>query len=263
MAAIEPELVHIPAGPFLMGSDVGDENERPEHIVTLGAFDIGASPVTQAEYSVFVQATGWRQPGVWELPAIVRPDGADEFKRVSAPYWWMGTQPPQGREQHPVVLVSFEDAREYCRWLASVTGRPFRLPTEAEWEKAARGGLERQAYPWGNDIDLSHANFLPLAHQRTGQGTRPIRSYPPNAYGVYDMAGNVWDWTSDWYRPDYYNVSEGRSPVGPGTGTLRVLRGGAWPNDDVNYLRFGFRHPVPPDSYAYSIGFRVVCPAQE
>jgi formylglycine-generating enzyme required for sulfatase activity len=263
MSVNVPDLVRVPAGSFLMGSDTGDENERPEHIVTLGAFDIGASPVTQAEYAAFVQATGWRPPGVWELPTVVRPEHGDEFKRQSSPYWWMANQPPPGREDHPVVLVTFEDAREYCRWLASVAGRPFRLPTEAEWEKAARGGLERQAYPWGNDIDLSLASFLPRAGQRAGYGTRPVKAYPPNAFGLYDMAGNVWNWTADWYRPDYYHVSEGRSPSGPGTGTLRVLRGGAWTNDDVNYLRCAVRHPVPPDTYSYSIGIRVVCSAYE
>lgn len=228
--------VFVPAGEFQMGTNEKNaQKNRPVHGVSLPAFWIDQTEVSNAMYAECVEAGACSNPG-----------GAANPFFGKAKY-----------DHRPVVFVSWNAADAYCRW----AGR--RLPTEAEWEKAARGGLERQAYPWGNDIDLSHANFLPRAHQRAGQGTRPVRSYPPNAYGVYDASGNTWDWTSDWYRPDYYTVCEGRSPGGPGTGTLRVLRGGAWTNDDVNYLRCAFRHPVPPDTYSYSIGFRVACPAQE
>jgi len=254
-----PEMVEIPAGPFLMGSDDGDDHERPEHRVFLDAFQIGATPVTQAEYSRFVRATGWRPPGVWELPSVVRPGREEEFRRTAAPYGWMDSAAPPGRDDHPVVLVTFDDAREYCRWLSRQTGRSFRLPTEAEWEKAARGGLERKHYPWGDALDSSLANFTLLPQNRPGGGTVPVRARPPNAFGLYGMAGNVWQWVADWYRADSYTVDDRRNPAGPATGTLRVVRGGAWTNVDERYLRCAFRHPVPPDTYAYSIGFRVAC----
>jgi formylglycine-generating enzyme required for sulfatase activity len=259
MAVTAPELVSIPAGPFVMGAEDGDENERPEHPVFLEAYALGVAPVTQAEYARFIRDTGWRPPGVWELPSIVRPARAEEFKRLAAPYWWMGADPPAGRDDHPVVLVTFEDARAYCRWLTEHTGRLFRLPTEAEWEKAARGGLAGCRYPWGDEIDVSKANFTSAPGQRAARGTMPCRSYPPNGLGAFDMAGNAWNWVSDWYRADYYAVGEERNPAGPASGTLRVVRGGAWTNDDVAYLRCACRHPVPPDTYSYSIGFRVAC----
>lgn len=259
MDPVVPELMRVPAGPFFMGAENGDDNERPEHVVSLDAYEIGAAPVTQEEYAAFVQDTGWRPPGVWELPVIIRPAREEEFKRTAAPYWWMADQPPSGRDDHPVVLVTFEDAREYCRWLSARTGRPFRLPTEAEWERAARGGLDRKTYPWGDTIDPSLANFLANPQQRGNAGTRPVRSYPPNGFGLYAMAGNVWNWVADWYRADYYAVSETRNPTGPASGTLRLVRGGGWTSEDVGYLRCAFRHPVPPDTYSYTIGFRIAC----
>jgi formylglycine-generating enzyme len=259
MQAPDPELVLIPAGPFLMGSNDGDDNERPEHVVTVDAFRMASCPVTQADYAAFVRATGRRPPGVWETPAIVRADRVDEFMRESAPYTWAGTQPPAGRDDHPVVLVTVHDADSYCRWLSDTTGRRFELPTEAQWEKAARGGLDRQRYPWGDTVDVSMANFTPQARRRAGRGTTPVRAYPPNAMGLFGMAGNTWDWTADWYRQDYYAVSDTRNPAGPAGGALRVVRGGAWTNSDVDYLRCARRHPVPPDTYSYSIGFRVAC----
>ena len=261
MAETPPELVRIPAGPFLMGSEEGDRPERPAHVVSVDECFISACPVTNEEYASFVRGTSRRPPGVWELPVVVNPAQEAAFRELAAPYRWNGHEPPPARLDHPVVLVTYDDASEYCRWLADQTGRPFRLPTEAEWEKAVRGGLEGKRYPWGDAIDPSNAAFLPHASMKPRMGTRSVKSYPPNGYGLYDAVGNVWSWVSDWYRADYYTVADSRNPRGPATGSLRVLRGGAWTNDDVKYLRSAFRHPVPPDTYAYSIGFRVACPA--
>ncbi|MEW5982714.1 MAG: formylglycine-generating enzyme family protein [Acidobacteriota bacterium] len=257
--ALVPDLATIPAGPFVMGADHGRDNERPAHEVTLDSFTIGATVVTNAEYLRFVRSVRHRPPGVHELPVVVRPLQEIRFREFAAPYTWQEGEPPAGRSDHPVVLVGLDDARDYCRWLSAETGRAFRLPTEAEWEKAARGGVSGQRYPWGDDIDVSRANFLANPSSKPRQGTSPVRTFPPNGYGLHDAAGNVWEWVSDWYRSDYYSVSPMSNPTGPATGALRLVRGGSWTNDDVDFLRCAFRHPVPPDTYSYSIGFRVVC----
>jgi formylglycine-generating enzyme required for sulfatase activity len=153
----------------------------------------------------------------------------------------------------PIVFVTWFEAEEFCRSIGK------RLPTEAEWEKAARGGLEGFKYPWGNDIDPSRGNFLVDAASKSQRGTRPTGTYPPNGFGLYDIAGNVWEWVSDWYGRSYYAASEPDDPKGPASGTQRIVRGGAWVNDNVSMLRCAYRHDVPPDTYAYSIGFRIVC----
>jgi formylglycine-generating enzyme required for sulfatase activity len=259
MTVTLPDLARVPAGSFLMGSDEGDEHERPARLVTLDVFLIGVCQVTNAEYERFVRTTARRPPGVDDLPAIVRPAQEGYFRELASAYRWHHGEPPAGKADHPVVLVTHEDARAYCHWLADQSGSPFRLPTEAEWEKAARGGREAARYPWGDHIDSTLASFLPHASMKPKMGTGPVRACPPNGYGLYGMSGNVWEWVSDWYRSDYYAASDPHNPTGPITGTLRVLRGGAWTNEDVRYLRCAQRLPVPADTFAYSIGFRVAC----
>jgi formylglycine-generating enzyme required for sulfatase activity len=251
------QMVRIPAGEFLMGSEDGDKDERPVHPVFLDEFQIDARTVTSAEYARFVRATGYRPIAVRELPAIVAPEFRDTFRELCERYVWKNGLPPDGLENHPVTLVQYNDALEYCRWLGSITGKPLRLPTEAEWEKAARGGCEGRRYPWGEDIDPSRANFLPDPSLKTKRGTKPVASYPSNGFNLFDMAGNVWEWVSDWYDADYYAVGEYRNPQGPPSGRFRCVRGGSWVNDDVSFLRCAHRHEVPADTYAYSIGFRL------
>ncbi len=251
------QMVRIPAGEFLMGSDDADKDERPVHPVFLDEYFIAARTVTDAEYACFVRATGYRPIALRELPALVFPEFRDTFRELAERYAWKHGQPPEGLENHPVTLVQYVDALEYCLWLASVTGKPTRLPTEAEWEKAARGGLDAKRYPWGDDIDPSRANFLTDPSLKMKRGTRPVAAYPGNGYGLYDTAGNVWQWVSDWYDADYYTVSEYRNPQGPSSGRFRCVRGGSWVNDDVSFLRCAHRHEVPADTYAYSIGFRI------
>ncbi len=250
-------LVRIPAGEFLMGSEGADPDERPVHPVFLDEYFISAKTVTEAEYARFVRATGYRPVAVRELPLLVSAELRDTFTQLAARYAWKNDHPPEGLENHPVTLVQYADAVGYCEWLASISGRPIRLPTEAEWEKAARGGLEGKRYPWGDDIDASRANFLTDPAAKLTRGTTPAGSYRCNGYDLYDMAGNVWQWVLDWYEADYYSISEYRNPRGPSAGRLRCVRGGSWVNDDAAFLRCAHRHEVPPDTYAYSIGFRI------
>jgi formylglycine-generating enzyme required for sulfatase activity len=254
-------LARIPAGDFLMGAADAEEDERPIHRVHLSEYFIGRFSVTNDEYARFVQATGHPAPVVHGLPLITLDGRESLFREGAVPYVWENDKPPAGRGSHPVVLVGYGDAVAYCQWLSEKTACRVRLPTEAEWEKAARGGAEGQRYPWGNDLDHARANFLTDPSVRNQRGTRPTGTYPPNAYGLYDVCGNVWEWVGDWYDPDYYGLGDARDPQGPLTGSMRIVRGGSWLNDDGRMLRSAYRHKVPPDTYAYSVGFRIVCEA--
>jgi formylglycine-generating enzyme required for sulfatase activity len=240
-----------------MGAADGDADERPAHEVELNAFQIGLYPITQDQYAEFVRATGHRAPAIRDLPLIVTRDTADAFRDLSATYAWRGSDPPRGLGHHPVTLVTIQDAIAYCEWLAGYVGHAIRLPTEAEWECAARGGRSGHRYPWGDDIDPSRANFLPDPALKAHRGTEPVGRYEPNAYGLFDMIGNVWEWVSDWYAADTYREPLRKNPAGPPGGALRVVRGGSWVTADVAQLGSAHRHKVPSDTYAYSIGFRV------
>ena len=257
-----PNLALIPAGEFVMGSTDGDEDERPAHRVHVDEFLMSVHPVTNAEYARFVRATHHRAPDLHDLPLVVVAGGAErerQFRDTASPYVWINAHPPADRVLHPVSLVRREDASAYCDWLSSESGRTLRLPTEAEWEKAARGGLDANRYPWGDRLDRQLANFLADPVLRSRHGTSPIGTYPPNGYGLHDMAGNVWEWVHDWYDPQYYSSAPFDNPRGPSAGQLRLLRGGSWLSADVRMLSCSHRHKVPPDTYSYAIGFRIVC----
>ena len=260
-APAAPDLARIPAGDFLMGAADAEEDERPVHRVYVSEFFIGRFPVTHDEYARFVRATGYPAPAIRGLPLVAAGGRDGLFKELAAPYVWNHNEPPAGHGSHPIVLVRYDDALAYCRWLTEVAGRAFRLPTEAEWEKAARAGADGWRYPWGDDIDESRCHFLGDPAGKRQRGTRPTGTYPPNAYGLYDVAGNVWEWVSDWYSPEYYGSGEARDPRGPASGNMRIVRGGSWVNADVAMLRCAYRHKVPPDTYAYSVGFRVASAA--
>jgi iron(II)-dependent oxidoreductase len=215
-----------------MGSEVGFPNEQPVHQVHLDAFYIGKHPVTNSQYARFVQETGHR------IPSLDDPRAAQDN--------WDGEQRtyPSGRGDYPVVVVSWHDASAYCAWAGG------RLPTEAEWEKAARGGVEAKLYPWGDTIDPSRANYDNPA------GTTPVGSYPPNGYRLYDLAGNVWEWVADWYEAKYYAVSPEMNPTGPVHGSVRVLRGGA-SLLFAQFCRVAYRFRNGPDFRFPLIGFRL------
>ena len=218
------EWVTVPAGEFTMGSnDYGDE--QPIHQVYLSEYQIARHPVTNAQYELFVKANSYAAPNHWENGKI-----------------------PPGKENHPVVNVTWEDAQAFCTWAG------VRLPTEAEWEKAARG-TDGRKYPWGNEPPtMELCNF-----NRNVGDTTPIGSYPKGAspYGVLDMAGNVWEWVNDWYDGSYYSQSPSVNPQGPASGTRRVLRGGAWNYGD-NYVRSAVRDFVGPVYWNLYNGFRCV-----
>ncbi len=255
LAAEPPRMVRIPQGGFMMGDNAADEDARPAHLVTLDAYEFGAFEVTNEEYARFVKATGHRAPGVHALPSAVTPERADAFRKLAAKFAWSGGTPPAGMERHPVVLVTFEDAAAYAAWLSKETGDVYRLPTEAEWEKAARqGALGRR--PWGDDIDPSRANYLVRAEDKETSSTRPVGSYPPTPAGLYDIIGNAWEWVGDYYAP--YPKDAVTNPRGPATGALRIVRGGAWLDNDLALLVLSHRHEAPADIYSYSIGFRLV-----
>ena len=260
-ATAAPNLARIPAGDFLMGAPDAEEDERPVHRVYLSEFFIGRFPVTHDEYARFVRATGYPAPAIRGLPLVTTGGRDSVFREMAASYVWEKEEPPAGHGSHPVVLVRYDDALAYCRWLADAMGRAVRLPTEAEWEKATRGGVDGLRYPWGDDIDPSRCNYLADPSVKRQRGTRPTGTFPPNSYGLYDVIGNVWEWVSDWYSPEYYANGDVRDPRGPSSGQMRIVRGGSWVNDDVSMLRSAYRHRVPPDTYAYSVGFRIVCAA--
>jgi formylglycine-generating enzyme required for sulfatase activity len=252
-----PRFARVPEGEFVMGADDGDEDERPAHTASVDAFHLSVFPITNQQYAEFVHASGHPVPAVRELPLMVTPAHEPTFRELAAPYIWHGGEMPRDRWRHPVTLVTYSDAVAYCEWLASELALPVRLATEAEWERAARGELEGRKYPWGDEIDPSRANFLLDPALKRFRGTRPVGSYAPNAFGLHDMTGNVWEWVADWYGPEVYRARDRRNPKGPLEGTLRIVRGGSWVTHDLAHLRCSHRHKVPEDTYAYSIGFRV------
>lgn len=248
------KMVLIPSGTYLIGSTSAqttvliDKDERlpkdffrteqPQHSVSLPAFYIDRYPVSNVQYAAFIAATGYTPPKYWKVAPQM---GAEK------PF-------PAGAQHatHPVVGVSYADALAYCEW----TGK--RLPTEAEWETAARGGLVNQNYPWGNESSRNHANTVGIWGKDQWHWTSPIGSFPPNGYGLYDTAGNVFEWCADWYTPDYYQYSQYQNPQGPEIGLTRVLRGGSWSNNllGIYQMRCAYRFHARPETRNLTIGFR-------
>ena len=194
------EIVVIPEGFFLMGSENGQENEMPRHRVWLESFGIGRFPVTNREYKIFVDENQGPLPDFWSDPIFADPD-------------------------LPVVGVSWDDAKAYCNWLRGRTGKEFGLPSEAEWERASRGGREGALYPWGNEPpwERPYAGY----DSRTG-GPERVGTNPPNDFGLYDMSEGVHEWCNDYYDAGYYRYSPEKNPQGPSFGLRRSSRGGSW-----------------------------------
>ncbi len=224
---IEPEMIAVPAGEFLMGCDTGAENERPAHRVFVDKFAIGRFALTNQLYQIFIENTGHQAPQGWNDPRFSDPD-------------------------QPVTSVSWFDATAYCTWLSEKTGKRYRLPTEAEWERAARGGLEGKLYTWGDEPPQLQPNYSELwsgGPERVGQRT-------PNGFGLHDISENVHEWCSDWFDEHYYLVSPEHNPRGPTTGTRRSSRGGSW-RHQIKITRVAARSSIPPEFTYSDYGFRV------
>lgn len=229
---VAPVLVRIPAGWFLMGSDAGQENERPVHRVWIRGFALAATQVTNQMFALYLQATGAPAPPHWRDPQFTHP-------------------------RQPVVAVSWFEAVAYCEWLTSVHGRPYRLPTEAEWERAARGGREGELFPWGDEPPQSRPGY----NARWHTGPERVGASAPNDFGLHEMCENVHEWCSDWFAPDYYAQSPDRAPRGPESGTRRASRGGSW-RHHVKASHCHTRSSIPPAFQYADYGFRVAADAR-
>jgi formylglycine-generating enzyme len=227
--ALEPTFVLIPAAWFLLGSNTGQDCERPIHRVWVDAFSLAAMQVTNAEYARFLGATAAPPPPFWDDP---------NFNHL----------------QQPVTGVSWHEAARYCEWLSSQTAHAYRLPTEAEWELAARSGLEQKAFPWGD----APPQTLPDYAMRWQTGPEPVARYAPNALGLYDICDNVHEWCHDWYDPNYYAVSPDRNPPGPEPTKRKSSRGGSW-RHHIKVARCSTRSSIPPEFHYADYGFRVAC----
>ncbi len=233
-------MILIPAGAFTMGDDSapdgpdGRPDERPAHRVTLPAFRLAVLPVTNDDYARFLAATSNGSAG-----------------EAQPPRFW--DDPAFNGPRQPVVGVSWPEAVAYCDWLSETLGGHYRLPTEAEWEKAARGGADGLRFPWGDpplaDWAGSNGNF-PM------EATWDVGAAPPNAFGIVDIGFNIHEWCSDWYAADYYPASPEHDPKGPPSGARKASRGGAW-RHMIKIARCSARSSIPPDYRYNDYGFRL------
>jgi sulfatase modifying factor 1 len=276
----------LDGGNFLMGTDSSQafekDGEGPVRTVVLDAFHIDIYPVTNAQFSEFVKATDYRTESErlgWSFvfQGHIPPEQYPELVRDTVPgaNWWCKVEGadwrhPEGpdssiqtRGQYPVTQVSWNDALVYCAWAGK------RLPTEAEWEYAARGGLEQKLYPWGDELtpegrhlcNVWQGEFPVLDLAEDGYaGTSPVDSFPPNGYGLFSVTGNVWEWCNDWFDPLYHVTATRTNPIGPPQGVSRVIKGGSYlcHRSYCNRYRVAARTSNTPDSATTNMGFRCV-----
>jgi formylglycine-generating enzyme required for sulfatase activity len=274
-------LVGLAGGAFTIGSEdrwaYPEDGESPAKDVEVSAFSIGAYAVSNAEFAAFVQATGYitdAQHFGWSFVfAGLLPDDFPPTQGVAqAPWWrkvdgadWSHPEGPHSsiaeRLDHPVVHVSWNDADAYCAWARA------RLPTETEWEFAARGGLERKTFPWGDELEPGGAHRMNVwqgdfpARNTAADGyvgTSPVASFAANGYGLYNTTGNVWEWTADWFHPTFRQRDRRRDPTGPPHGTSRVQKGGSYlcHHSYCRRYRAAARQASTPDSSTGNVGFR-------
>lgn len=255
-----------------------EDGESPRHRVVLDPFQMAAHCVTNAQYATFVRATGYRTIAEHVGSSFVfggfLPDDFSPTRGVAAAPWWREVpaaswKQPEGegsdiddRMDHPVVHVSWHDAMAFCAWSGT------RLPTEAEWEFAARGGRSGARFPWGDDLEPNGEHRMNVfqgsfpSHNTAEDGwagTCPVATFPPNDFGLWEMTGNVWEWCADWFSAETYGSSPVDNPRGPGSGTRRVMRGGSYLCHESYCRRYRVdaRSSNTPDSSAGNIGFRV------
>jgi sulfatase modifying factor 1 len=275
-------LVWLDGGEFLMGSEDPDgfpaDGEGPVRRVTLRPFRIDPVAVSTARFAAFVDATSYvteaeRYGWSFVFAGLLPDDFPATRGSAQAPWWrqvfgadWRHPEGPQSsiedRGDHPVVHVAYTDALAYCAWAGA------RLPTEAEWEYAARGGLEQARFPWGDELtpDGEHrcnvwqGSFPAVNSLDDGfLGTAPVNSYEPNGFGLYNVAGNVWEWCADWFHPSLHRRGPQRDPVGPASGSSKVVRGGSYlcHASYCNRYRVAARTSNNPDSSTGNMGFRI------
>ena len=257
------DYLHVPAGAFRMGDNFsdGDPRERPVHVVELDAYYIAKFEVSNAQWRRFRDDSGYDDPNIWPAARVVPKD--------QVPYWTQANNHgggTAGSDDYPVQGVNWDSAVAYTHWLSAKTGKKYRLPTEAEWEKAARGADQRK-YPWGNTIDRTLANFVGAQPYDTGmpvgtfdgsrRGDRETRSNA-SPYGALDMAGNVMEWCQDWYGRDYYASSPRKHPKGPESGAYRVVRGGSFFVEAFDLRTYARSAAWPSFQGHRMIGFRAV-----
>jgi formylglycine-generating enzyme required for sulfatase activity len=257
------DYMYVPAGSFRMGDNFGDgaPRERPVHTVELDAFYIGKLEMSNGEWRRFRDDPGYEDPQFWPNGHIV--------PKNQVPYWNQPNNHGGGTpdsDTYPLLGVNWDSATAYAKWLSAKTGKKYRLPTEAEWEKAARGTDQRK-FPWGNTIDRSYANYVGSQAFDTGRpvgffdgsmrGTLQTRSNA-SPYGALDMAGNVMEWCLDWYDRDYYASSPRRNPMGPASGAYRVVRGGTFFLEAFDLRSYGRSAAWPSFQGHRMIGFRLV-----
>jgi formylglycine-generating enzyme len=221
------QTVRIPEGWFWMGSANHYSWESPRHRVWIDSFEIASTPVTRIEYAVFLRETNQPEPAGWADPAFSNP-------------------------AQPVVGVSWFDAVAYCSWISDRRHEHYRLPCEAEWEKACRGNLEDSDYAWGNQPPSGIEYF-----SGEWNAPRPVGQFQPNGYGLFNMGDNVHEWCGDWYSAGYYSASPEQNPTGPQEGTRRVSRGGSW-RHQIKASRVSHRSSLPPHYRYTDYGFRVI-----
>jgi formylglycine-generating enzyme len=223
----EPVMRCIPEGYFQMGCDAGRDDEKPAHRVWVDAFELAAFQTTNAEYAQFLEYTRHPPPSLWDDPGF-------------------------NNSEQPVVAVSWFDAVAYCEWLSRMLGKKYRLPTEAEWERAARGGVEGETFPWGDCTP----DELPDYASRWKSAPEPVGLYAPNPFGLYNLGDNVHEWCADWYDAAYYSVSPERNPQGPHSSSRRASRGGSW-RHQIKVTRTAARSSIPPEFKYADYGFRM------
>lgn len=258
-------MIFLPGGAFEMGSPhTKNRDAHPQHRVQVASFWLDKYSVTNRRFKIFVDKTGYQTTAEQRGSSLVFDLQAAEWREVAGANWQHPNQADDslvGKDLYPVVHVSWQDAATYADWAGK------RLPTEAEFEYAARGGLSDCDYPWGRQLilDTQHLANGWQGHfpeedlgLDTFRGTSPVRHFPPNRFGLHDMAGNVWNWCADWYAPDAYGTSLTAQHHGPPTGNERVRRGGSWlsANNYAGALRVDYRDHAPPNESTNHTGFR-------